>query len=204
MIKVNLVGAAAKRKPVKVGGPKLEVPTNVLSIVLFLIVVGTAVGGYMWYSSLSTQNAELDSTISNLQAQKAALDAVIKENAIYEARKKALENRIRVIEGLKRNQVNPLVALDVLSEAVERTKFVWLTQLDQNNATLSMNGIGTSVNAIADFVTYLENTHYFRNPELAHATDSAGNFTFSLKCEFAPPSNSPAPAADDAATRGGN
>jgi Tfp pilus assembly protein PilN len=204
MIKVNLVGAT-KRKPVKVGGgPKLEVPTNLLPIVLFLIVVGTAVGGYMWYSSLSTQTANLDATISNLQAQKAALDAVIKENAIYEARKKALENRIKVIEGLKRNQVNPIVALDVLSEAIERTKFVWLTQLDQNNATLSMNGVGTSVNAIADFVTYLESTHYFRNPELAHATDSAGNFTFSLKCEFAPPSNMPVTATDDPVTRGGN
>ena len=204
MIKVNLVGAT-KRKPVKVGGgSKLQLPTNVLPVVLFLIVVGTAVGGYMWYSSLSTQNAELDSSISNLQAQKAALDAVIKENAIYEARKKALENRIRVIEGLKRNQVNPLVALDVLSEAVERTKFVWLTQLDQNNATLSMSGVGTSVNAIADFVTYLEGTHYFRNPELAHATDAAGNFTFSLKCEFAPPANPPVPVTDDPATRGGN
>ena len=204
MIKVNLVGAT-KRKPVKVGGgPKLQLPTNVLPVVLFLIVVGTAIGGYMWYSSLTTQNAELDSSISNLQRQKAALDAVIRENAIYEARKKALENRIQVIEGLKRNQVNPIVALDVLSEAVERTKFVWLTQLEQNNATLSMSGVSTSVNAIADFVTYLEATHYFRNPELAHATDAAGNFTFSLKCEFAPPSNSPAPAADDAATRGGN
>jgi Tfp pilus assembly protein PilN len=205
MIKVNLVGTT-KRKPVKISGagPRIEVPTNVLPIILFLIVVGTAVGGYMWYSSLSTQNATLDATIGNLQAQKAALDAVIKENAIYEARKKALENRIKVIEGLKRNQVNPIIALDVLSEAIERTKFVWLTQLDQNNATLSMNGVGTSVNAIADFVTYLEGTHYFRNPELAHATDSAGNFTFSLKCEFAPPANTPVPAADDAATRGGN
>ena len=100
--------------------------------------------------------------------------------------------------------MNPIVALDFLSEAVERTKFVWLSQLDQNNAMLSMTGIGTSVNAIADFFTNLENTHYFRNPELAHATDAAGNFTFSLKCEFAPPSNTPAPAADDAATRGGN
>jgi Tfp pilus assembly protein PilN len=157
----------------------------------------------MWYSSLTTENANLDATIGTLQAQKAALDAVIKENAIYEARKKALENRIKVIEGLKRNQVNPIIALDVLSEAIERTKFVWLTQLDQNNAILSMNGIGTSVNAIADFVTYLESTNYFRNPELAHATDSAGNFTFSLKCEFAPPSKTP-PAADDPATRGGN
>jgi len=205
MIKVNLVGAT-KRKPVKVSGAalKIDAPTNLLPITLVLIVVATALGGYLWYTTLAAETATLDSTIANLQAQKAALDAVIKENAIYEARKRALENRIKVIEGLKRNQVNPIVALDVLSEAIERTKFVWLTQLDQNNATISMNGIGTSVNAIADFVTYLESTHYFKNPELAHATDSAGNFTFSLKCEFAPPANGPVPAADDPATRGGN
>ena len=200
MIKVNLM-ATSRKKVAKSGGSSVKMPTNVLPLVLLLIFLGTAAGGYLWYSNLMAQSADLDSQIAAAQAQKAALDAVIKENAIYETRKKALENRIAVIEGLKRNQVNPIMALDVLSEAIERTQYVWLQQLDQNNAIISMSGTGTSVNAIADFLTNLENTRHFRNIELANATDAAGNFTFSLRCEFAPPTLAPTPAA---ATSGGN
>ena len=40
---------------------------------------------------------------------------MIKQDQIYEARKKALENRVNMIDGLQKNQVSPVVALDVLS-----------------------------------------------------------------------------------------
>jgi len=136
------------------------------------------------------------------QAQKAALDNVIKQDQIYEARKKALENRVKVIEGLQRNQVSPVMALDQLSEAVQRTQFVWLSNLDQNNAILTMNGVGTSLNAIADFYTNLTATGYFKNIDVSNAQDSAGNFVFSLKAEFSPPRTA-APAGQPAAA-GGN
>jgi len=85
-----------------------------------------------------------------------------------------------------------------LSEAVDRTQYVWLSSLNQNNAILSMSGTGTSLNAIADFYSNLTATGYFKNIDVANATDNAGNFTFSLKCEFSPPR----PAAGQAA--GGN
>ena len=89
----------------------------------------------------------------------------------------------------------PIVALDVLGEAVDRTQFIWLTQLDQNSATLSMSGTSTSVNAVADFVTNLENTRFFRNVEVANVNAApAGTFSFSLKCDFAPPSSAPVAA----------
>ena len=171
---------------------KISLPTNVTPIVLLLIVLGSAGGGYWWYSDLSTREAERDSQIQQAEAQKALLDNVIKQDQIYEARKKAIENRVKVIEGLQRNQVSPVVALDVLSDAVNRTQYVWLSSLDQNNVVFTMAGLGTSLLAIADFYTNLERTGYFRNIDVTNATDSAGNFTFSLKCEFAPPK---APAA---------
>ena len=198
MIKVNLIGSSRK-KAVKARS-SIAIPTNVMPLVLTAIVAASGVGGYLWYSRLAAQTADLNSKISALQAQKASLDAVIKQNQIYESRKKALEARIKIIEGLKRNQVNPILAMDMLSEAVVRTQFVWLSQLEQNNAVLSMTGVGTSLNAIADFYANLENTGYFHNLDLANATDAAGNFTFSLKCEF----KAPAPRTDTPAAGGAN
>ncbi|HYR44550.1 MAG TPA: PilN domain-containing protein, partial [Terriglobia bacterium] len=101
---------------------------------------------------------------------------------------------------LQKNQVSPVVALDQLSEAVERTQYVWLSNLDQNNAILTMNGTGTSLNAIADFYSNLTATGYFKNIDVSNAQDNAGNFTFSLKCEFSPPRSS----AGQTSAAGGN
>ncbi len=197
MIKVNL----AERKKAK-SAAKFSLPTNYTPVVLVVIAAAFVGHGYWWYSTLNDQMADLDNKVRQAQAQKAALDAVIKQDQIYETRKKTLENRVKVIEGLQKGQVSPVMALDQLSEAVQRTQYVWLSNLDQNNAILTMSGVGTSLNAIADFYTNLTATGYFKNIDVSNAQDSAGNFVFSLKCEFSPPRN-PAPAGQPAAA-GGN
>ena len=187
MIKVNLIGTGRKKSR---AGAKIALPTNFVPILLILIVLGFAAAGYLWYTTLNNQVADLDSKIKQAETQKAALENVIKQDQVYESRKKALENRVKVIEGLQKNQVSPVVALDELSEAVERTQYVWLSNLDQNNAILTMSGTGTSLNAIADFYSNLTATGYFKNIDVSNAQDNAGNFTFSLKCEFSPPRSS--------------
>jgi Tfp pilus assembly protein PilN len=185
MIRVNLVGV--ERKKAK-AGVKFALPASFTPILLILIILGSAGGGFFWYRSLTAQSEDLDTKKASLEKEKAALDAVIKTNQVYEARKKDLETRVKIVEGLQKNQVSPVVALDQLSEAVERTQYVWLSNLDQNNAILSMTGVGTSLNAIADFYTNLNNTGYFKNVDQGPAAqDAAGNWTFTMKCEFAPP-----------------
>src|SRR5437867_5918025 len=101
MIKVNLIGTARK-KAAKVG-TRIALPTSILPFVLVLIVLGSGAGGYFWYSSLTSEIADLGGKIASLGQQKAALDAVIKQNEKFEGRKKALQTRIKIIEGLKRN-----------------------------------------------------------------------------------------------------
>jgi Tfp pilus assembly protein PilN len=197
MIKVNLSGTSRKKRTKATAS--LAMPTSVTPILLAAIFLGSIGGGYWWYSTLTGQAEDLSIRIRQAEAQKAQLEAVIKQDQVYEARKKMLENRIKVIQDLQANQVSPVVALDALSRAVDRTNFVWLSSLDQNNSILSMSGMGTSLLAIADFYTNLQSTGYFRNIDVANAQDSAGNFTFSLKCEFAPPGR-PQPAESPAPT----
>jgi Tfp pilus assembly protein PilN len=100
--------------------------------------------------------------------------------------------------------VSPVVSLDVLSDAISRTEYVWLSNIDQNNTVFSMSGVGTSVNALADFVSNLEATGYFRNVNLVNAQDAAGNYSFSMTCEFSPPAQTAASIPAPAATAGGN
>jgi Tfp pilus assembly protein PilN len=182
MIKVNLIGTGRKKAK---AGAKIALPATFTPVLLLVIALGFAGAGYWWYSSLSDQLVDLTSKIKQAQAQKAALDKVIQADQIYESRKKIL-------------------ALDQLSAAVDRTQYVWLSNLDQNNAILSMNGTGTSLNAIADFYTNLTSTGYFKNIDVSNAQDTNGNYSFSLKCEFAP--RPPTAAGQTAAveTAGGN
>ena len=98
------------------------------------------------HEELELARFERDWSTASRKARKAQLDAIIKQDQIYEARKKALENRVRIIEGLQKNQVSPVVALDVLSRAIDRTQYVWLSTLDQSNATFTMSGMSTSLN----------------------------------------------------------
>jgi type IV pilus assembly protein PilN len=189
MIRVNLSGAPKKKGGVGRAAEvsSAPVPSRALPLLLILILVGTATAGYWWYSRLMGQLDDVSKQLVHEQQERDKLAAVIKQDQVYEARKKALEARIAVIEGLKKGQVSPVRSLDILDDAIDKTQFVWLSSLDQNNAIISMTGTGTSVNAIADFYTNLRATGYFRNINLQNATDAAGNYTFNLTCEFALP-----------------
>ena len=192
MIKVNLSGKQQQqqKKPVtKVASkPALTVPSNALPLLHLVIVVGTAVFGYFWYSNLTAQSADLTKQISELKEEQSKLDAIIKQEKIYESRKTEFEKRIQIIEDLRKNQLSPVVMLDALGDAIDRTRYVWLSNLSQNNAQITMSGTGTSVDTLSDFVANLKSTGYFRDINLARFDDSRGNYTFSLSCEFSPPS----------------
>src|SRR5438034_11146879 len=124
MIKVNLRGHKQPKSAAKFVSLK-----NYTPVLLLAVALGFAGYGYWWYSSLTTQVADLDNQIKQAQAHKAALDNVIKQDQIYEARKKALENRVKVIEGLQRNQITTGMALDRSRHAVQRNQFVWSSNL---------------------------------------------------------------------------
>jgi len=193
MIRVNLSGAP-KKKGGRIQESSAPVPSRALPLLLLLIVVGSAAAGWWWYSQLSGQMDDVTKQLEHEKAEREKLAVIIKQDQVYEARKKSLEARITVIDGLKRGQVSPVRSLDILDDAIDRTKYVWLNKLDQNNAVISMSGTGTSVDAIADFFTNLKATGYFRNINLQNAQDSAGNYIFNLTCEFA----LPAPPAKEA------
>ena len=187
MIRVNLSGTPRKQAAKVAAKPASS--TNALPLVHLLIVAVAGLGGYLWYSSLNAQSMELTDRIASLQEQQKQLEAVIKQDQVYEARKIALESRIRVIEDLRKNQLSPVVVLDALDEAIDRTRYVWLSSLSQNNATFTMAGTGSSVDALSEFVSNLKATGYFQNINLARFDDSKGNYTFNMTCEFAPPTS---------------
>jgi Tfp pilus assembly protein PilN len=193
MIRVNLAGT--KKKLVKAAARSAG-PSKTLPILHLALMIGTAVGGYLWYSSLTNKTAELGQQIVAKEEEQKKLEAVIKENQIYETRKAALESRIKVIEGLRNNQVSPVVMLDRLAEVVDNTRFVWLSSFTQNNNSVSLVGTATSLDALASFVGNMQFAGNFQNIEVKNFEDR-GNVSFSMTGDFAPPPP-PKPAEKEA------
>ncbi len=186
MIRVNLIGGP-KKKAGKAKGSGFQLPTNLLPILWAAVILGAAGYGYLWRGDLMSQSADLSARIASAEAQKAQLQSVIDQDAVFEGRKAMLESRIAAIESLQRDQVSPVVSLDILSQAINESEYVWLSQLGQSNTQFNMAGTGTSNNAIADFMSSLEATGYFRNINLVNMQGAEGAVTFSLSCEFVPP-----------------
>ena len=55
-----------------------------------------------------------------------------------------------------------------------------------------------------DDATIISSTGYFTNINLQRAEDSKGNFTFSMSCEFSPPSSRPQTDIDPLIQKGAN
>lgn len=159
-------------------------PLPVIWILILLAAVG---GGYFWWSMVTGESVRLDSEIAAAEAERARLQAVIDQDAVYEERKAELERRIAAIEQLQRNRVSPVVSLDMLSQAVEDTQYVWISSLNQSNTTFNLNGSGTSIQAIERFITNLEATGYFRNINLVRGQQANPYYTFQLAMTFVPP-----------------
>ena len=192
MIKINLLG----RAKVKGARPKARVargPSNALiSLIMALSVIVVAIGIiYFWGQVASQQDAELTKQIARAKKEKVRQETLLKENEVFEKRRKMLEARIEVIEALKRNQSGPVRILDQFSDCVQRTDGLWLLALAQKESLFTLSGMAMgSPNVIADFITNLEQVGKFKNVNLINVqeTDSKYSFSISFEGEIVPKS----------------
>jgi type IV pilus assembly protein PilN len=218
MIKINLLGVerkAAKKKT-------LTLPTAqklTIGCSLILIAAGAAIG---WrYFSLQRQSAQLDIDISAAQAETTRLHSIISQVQQFEQRKAQLQQRVALIEQLRRDQTGPVHMLDQISRALP--PMLWLTNLKQGAtpAEVVIDGRCTTMTGLSDFVANLEGSGFFkRGIEIIQSQTEAGPATvgelirFSIKATFQQPGDAskaaagapaaPPPAPAPAAGRGAN
>jgi type IV pilus assembly protein PilN len=109
----------------------------------------------------------------------------------FESRKSQLQQRVALIEELRRGQTGPVRLLDELSRAIPDR--LWLTELKQENAEVRIDGRTTSLTALSDFVGNLEGSGYFARPveildSRVEAVQGTGDVVrFSVKAQFVMP-----------------
>jgi len=160
MIRVNLL--AGERSTVKKKSVAFNLAGQKMTIAASLILVVTAAGIGWRYWSLTNQSKRLDEEIAAAQQETARLHSVILQVQQYEQRRAQLQQRVALIEELRRGQTGPVHMLDQVSRSLP--PMLWLTSLRQlgPDGSVLIEGRATTQTTVSDFVNNLEATGYFK------------------------------------------
>ena len=161
MIRINLLAAERdkkkKKKAVTFGtaGQKLTIGCSLI-LVLAVLFIG-------WrYWSLTHESSAIDADIAAAQQETTRLHSVILQVQQFEQQKTRLQQRVVLIEQLRKGQTGPVHMLDQISRALP--PMLWLTELKQtpNANEVLIEGKCLTLTGLSDFVANLETSGYFK------------------------------------------
>src|SRR4051812_36732340 len=196
MIRINLLAVdreRTKKKSTFLTGQKVTIACS-LVLVLALVAIG-------WrYLSLSSESKQLDVDIASSQEEATRLHSVILQVQQFEQRKAQLQQRVVLIEQLRKGQTGPVHMLDQISRALPQ--MLWLTELKQAGGDVVIDGRCTTLTGLSEFVSNLEASGYFkRSIEIVDTkSEMAGTppselIKFTIKATFQQPGDAAKPAA---------
>jgi type IV pilus assembly protein PilN len=183
-----------------------------LAVACALVLVASASGIGWWYWSLAQASTQVDADITSAQQEAARLRSILAEVQRFEAQRTQLQQRVGLIEQLRRGQSAPVQLLDHISRSVP--DMLWLTSLEQKGTDVTIEGRSTTLIALSDFVGNLGNRSAMLkkpieivNSQVETAAPAAGAATatatdvirFTVKAQLAETAAAPATAAASAA-----
>jgi Tfp pilus assembly protein PilN len=102
----------------------------------------------------------------------------------------AYKRRVDVIDQLRSNQTGPVTLLSMIGDTVNGTEAVWLNSMQDQGATVAIDGTALSSDAVANLISNLQKTGFFRNIEIKESFQDESvkdmqAFQFTLTCEKA-------------------
>jgi type IV pilus assembly protein PilN len=195
MIRINLLAVereAKKKTATFQAGQKVTLACG------FILILTVGVIGWRYWL-ISRESSQLDEQIATAQSEATRLHGIIQQVQQFEQQKAQLQQRVVLIEQLRKSQTGPVHMLDQVSRSLP--PMLWLTDLKQDDKdnSLSIEGKSTTQTGVSDFVTNLEASGYFkRSIDIVNTQAETGSstgpqlFRFQLKAIFQPPGE-PAP-----------
>jgi type IV pilus assembly protein PilN len=195
MIRINLLGGA-KPKGKKNAGPALSMPSfelgnlggPVVQVAAVLLIAGAVNAGY-WYK-LDREKATIE-VQTRVAEQKNRELADIKVRYLERQKQAdAYKRRVDVIDQLRNNQSGPVNLLSMIGDTVNGTEAVWLNSMQDQGASVAIDGTALSSDAVANLISNLQKTGFFRNIEIKESYQDENvkdmqAFQFTLTCEKA-------------------
>ena len=182
MIKINLLAEARTEKVarpplISLGGANLN------NYVILVLLLGSMAYLGLTYWHLSSKLTSINEEITVQQREYDRLKDIIAEVERYKKRAADLERKIDIIEKLKANQLGPVRIMDEVSKALP--DLLWLTSMDLKGNTISLRGEAMNENAVANFISNLDASPFFAEPNLKiMQQNDKGIFSFDLSCSF--------------------
>ncbi len=109
-----------------------------ITVACSLILVAAALVVGWWFWSLQRESADLDQQIADAERETQRLQSVIQQVQQFEARRAQLQQRVTLIEQLRKGQTGPVHLLDQISRALPEA--MWLTDLRQTATEVTHRG----------------------------------------------------------------
>ncbi len=187
MIRINLLGVPKSKKAkrpamsMNFGGAN----TMVAGLIIAALFAG---GNYIYYYKLNSTAEQLAKDLDSAKRENARLAGV---KAKYQEREKQFQlydRRVKVIHQLQAAQNGPSELLATVATTVNNTDAVWLQAMTEDANNINLTGTAISANAVANLITNLKKSNYFKSVEVKETFQDANvkdiqAFSFVLICE---------------------
>ena len=194
MIRINLLGApkpknkrggaavsaAAVMDVGEVGSPKLKVAV-VLALALTV--------NFLYWTQLNKVKKRTETAMAAAEDANRKLADVKARFLERQRQADAYKRRVDVIDQLRASaQTGPVPLLNMIGDTVNGTEAVWLNSMKDQGSTVDIEGMALSTSAVADLITNLQKSGYFKNIEIkeTYQDDTYKEiqaFQFTLTCE---------------------
>jgi type IV pilus assembly protein PilN len=195
MIRINLLGSP-KPKGKKSSGPAVSMPSfelgnlggPMVQVAAVLLIAGALNFGY-WYQ-LDREKKAID-VQARVAEQKNRELADIKVRYLERQRQaESYKRRVDVIDELRKNQSGPVNLLSMIGDTVNGTEAVWLNSMQDQGASVAIDGTALSSDAVANLISNLQKTGFFSNIEIKETyqdetVKDMQAFQFTLTCSKA-------------------
>jgi type IV pilus assembly protein PilN len=158
MIRINLLAVERERSKKRV----FISAAHRVTIAASLILVGTTLIVGWWFWSLRQTSARVDDELLQAEAETRKIRSVLEQVRKFESQKALLQQRVSLIEQLRKGQSAPVHLLDEISKSLPER--LWLSEMSQTGSDFTMSGMTDSLTAVSDFVANLEGTRWFKKP----------------------------------------
>jgi type IV pilus assembly protein PilN len=202
MIRINLLSVERERTKRGALIPAAQRVTIVASLIILTTFLG--IGWKFW--SLHQDSVRVDDELAKGEREMQQLRSVLAQVQKFESSKAQLQQRVTLIEQLRRGQSGPVHMIDEIGKALPER--LWLTEMTQKGDDVVLAGMTTSFTGLSDFVANLETSAWFKKPidivDSQVTTDAKNGdiFKFSVKAVFNNPEAPPLPPAPAAGARG--
>jgi Tfp pilus assembly protein PilN len=193
MIRINLLGSPKPKgkKNSAVTMPSFEFGNlggPLVQVAAVLLIAGALNAGY-WYK-LNREKTAIAVQMRQAEQKNRELADIKVKYLERQRQADAYKRRVDVIDQLRNNQTGPVNLLSMIGDTVNSTEAVWLNSLQDQGASVAIDGTALSSDAVANLISNLEKTGFFRNIEIKESFQDEGvkdmqAFQFTLTCEKA-------------------